>query len=115
MAPIEDHRPAVDQGFAELNDRLDKLTKQLGQLAEMNAASTQQASPEPRDEEAPHQLVEVISRLDRRLDELIAEARSAKTEIEQRVNAVDRAVADLNREKPAPPAPPSRPRRSTRR
>jgi localization factor PodJL len=103
LAPVEDHRPAVDQGFAELNNRLDNLTRQLGQLAEMNAASAQQARPEPRDEEAPNQLVEVISRLDHRLDELIAEARTAKTEIEQRVNAVDRAVADLNREKPAAP------------
>jgi localization factor PodJL len=41
----------------------------------------------------------VISKLDRRFDELIAEARSAKTEIkteiEQHANAVDRAVADL--------------------
>ena len=104
LAPVEEDRPVVDQGFADLHDRLDNLTRQLGHLAEMNAASAQVTRPEPRAEEPQHQLVEVISKLDRRFDELIAEARSAKTEIkteiEQRANAVDRAVADLNREKP---------------
>jgi localization factor PodJL len=94
LAPVEDVRPAVDQGFAELHNRLDNLTKQLGQIAEMNAASAQQPRAEPCNEEAPHQLVEVISRLDHRLDDMIAEARSAKAEMEQRVSA----VADLHRQ-----------------
>ncbi len=111
LAGVEPYPPAADQGFAGLNDRLDSLTRQLGELAQMHAANAQTSRPDSRDEEPSRQLVEVISKLDRRLDQLIAEGRSAKTELEQGVNAVDREVADLNREKPrtavadAPPTP----------
>jgi hypothetical protein len=91
-------RPAIHQGFAELNQRLDELTRQLGQVATMSAAKA--ARSDPRSEEPSRHLVEVISKLDRRFDQLIAEGRSGKTEIEQRVNAVGRAIADLNRERP---------------
>jgi localization factor PodJL len=94
------YRPIVDKGFAEVNNRLDTLHRQLDQWAESNAANSQLSRHEPREAEPPRELVEVIAKLDRRLDQLIAEGRSAKTEIEQRVNAVDRAVADLNRERP---------------
>src|SRR5260370_21040594 len=68
------------------------------------------ARPDPRNEEPSHQLVEVISKLDRRLDQLIAEARSGKTDIEQRVHAVGGAIGDLNRERARPvgvPDPPT--------
>jgi localization factor PodJL len=91
-------RPAIHQGFAELNQRLDELTRQLSHVATLSAAKA--ARPDPRSAEPSRQLVEVISKLDRRLDQLIAEGRSGKTEIEQRVNAVGRAIADLNRERP---------------
>jgi hypothetical protein len=47
------------------------------------------------------ELAEAISRLDQRLDQLIVEGRSATSEIEERVSAVDRAVAML-RESPRP-------------
>ncbi len=92
------------RGFAELNQRLDDLTRQLSQVATMSAANA--ARPEPRNEQPSQQLVEVISKLDRRLDQLIAEGRSSKTDIEQRVNAVGRAIADLNREQAPPPSVP---------
>src|SRR5271165_2505789 len=102
-----EERPTIHQGFAELNQRLDELTRQLGQVATMSAAKA--ARPDPRNEEPSLQLVAVISKLDRRLDQLIAEGRSGKTDIEHRVNAVGRAIADLNREPPAavvdPPTP----------
>jgi localization factor PodJL len=100
-------RPTIHQGFAELNQRLDELARQLGQVATVSVAKA--ARPDPRNEEPSHQLVEVISKLDRRLDQLIAEGRSGKTEIERRVNAVGRAIAGLNRERPVaavdPPTP----------
>jgi localization factor PodJL len=100
-------RPAIHEGFAELNQRLDDLTRQLSQVATMSAAKSTRR--EPRHEEPSHQLVEVISKLDRRLDQLIAEARSSKTDIEQRVHAVGRAIADLNREQARPLATPDPP------
>jgi localization factor PodJL len=88
--------PAIHRGFAELNQRFDDLTRQLSQVAAMTAAKA--ARPDQRNEEPSHQLVEVISKLDRRLDQLIAEGRFSKTDIEQRVNAVDRAIADTLRD-----------------
>jgi localization factor PodJL len=89
------YRPVVDQVFAKVNDRLDNLDRQLGRLAEFNTAQTQQPRQDGRGEEPARELLDVISKLDGRLDQLLAEGRSAKTEIEQRVDAVDRAVADL--------------------
>jgi len=103
LTTVEDRcRPAVDQGFAGLNDRLDSLARELGEIAEKHAANAQAFQAERRDEQPSPQLVEIVSKLDQRLDQLIAEGRSAKIEIEQRVSAVDRAVADLNREIPRP-------------
>ena len=93
--------PAMREAFADLNARLDQLTRQLDRVAQISTAN---AAP-PRNEEPPRQLIEVISKLDRRLDQLITEGRTTKKEIEHRVNAVGRAVADLNRE-PAPYPPP---------
>ena len=93
--------PRDEESLAEVRGRLDAMTQQLSQLADLNAAQAQQASRrDPRDEETARQLAAAISQLDRRLDQVIAEGRSAKSEIEQRVNAVDRAVADLNRDRP---------------
>jgi localization factor PodJL len=68
--------PSASQpAFAELNRRLDELTRGLGKVAA--ASGTQAAHPDPRNAEASHQLVEVISKLDRRLDQLIASMRPA--------------------------------------
>jgi localization factor PodJL len=118
-APQEDerpdrYRPIVDQGFAKVNDRLDHLDRQLGQLTEFSSTQAQAFRQERQGEEPGRELVDVISNLDRRLDQLLAEGRTAKTEIEQRVSAVDRAVADLGRERPQPviaadPSPPPAP------
>jgi localization factor PodJL len=92
--PAAQDSPATRAAFADLNARLDRLTRQLDRVAQISASN---AAP-PRSEEPPRQLIEVISKLDHRLDQLIAEGRTTKTEIEHRVNAVGRAVADLNRE-----------------
>ncbi|HEY4855082.1 MAG TPA: hypothetical protein VIH98_00195 [Xanthobacteraceae bacterium] len=93
--------PAMREAFADLNARLDQLTRQLDRVAQISAAN----AAGPRNEEPPRQLIEVISKLDRRLDQLVAEGRTTKTEIEHRVNAVGRAVADLNREPRRAPPP----------
>ena len=47
-------------------------------------------------------------KLDRRLDQLVAEGRSATSEIERRMSAVDRVVADLGQQSPVRPWPPTR-------
>jgi localization factor PodJL len=68
--------PSASQpAFAELNRRLDELTRGLGKVAA--ASGTQAAHPDPRNADASHQLFEVISKLDRRLDQLIASMRPA--------------------------------------
>jgi len=96
QAPSPDPRSTE---FAQLNRRFDELTGQLGKVA---ASTTQAARPDPRNAETSQQLIEVISKLDSRLDQLITEGRSTRTDIEQRVNAVSRAVADLSRERMHP-------------
>jgi len=98
--PSHDQHAAVGQGIAEVNQRLDNLTRQLDQLARLNAANAQFSAS--RQDEAPRQLADAISKLDRRLDKLVTEGRSTTSEIERRMSAVDRAVADLGREQPRP-------------
>jgi localization factor PodJL len=94
------HRPAVDQSLDEVKNRLDNLTQQLSRLAEMNAA--QVSRPDRRDEETPRQLVDAISRINGRLDQLVEEGRAAKAEIEQQLNAplsrTDRRDEELQRQ-----------------
>src|SRR5262249_29486795 len=62
------NRPAADQNLDEVKHRLDGLTQQLSRLAEMNAAQASHINR--RDEETPHQLVDAISRIDSRLNQL---------------------------------------------
>src|SRR5207302_11368760 len=61
-ATPERYLPAVDQGFAEVNGRLDSLTQQLSQLAQRGVSTVPISGPEPRDEE--HDLGEIKERLD---------------------------------------------------
>ena len=100
----DQRRRAPQEGIAEINDRLDWLSRQLDLIAQANSDAAQQVASAPEDA-GPHHLVDAITRLDQRLDQLIEEGRTATTFIEERVNAVDRAVADLTRERPAPPLP----------
>ena len=57
-----EERPAIHPGFAELNQRLDDLSRQLSQVASLSAAHA--ARPDPRNAPPPLHLVEVISKLD---------------------------------------------------
>ena len=100
--------PAVDEGFAEVKDRLDDLKQQLELIARPQSAMPQPASGQ---DEAARQFAEVISKLDHKLDQLITDNNATKREIEQRMHGVKRAVADLDPESnrtrlPAAPATP---------
>ena len=55
--------PAMREALAGLNARLDQLGGQLNKVAQISAAN----AAGPRHEEPPRQLIEVISKLDRRL------------------------------------------------
>jgi localization factor PodJL len=90
-------RPAINKELEELHARLDHL---VATLSAGNAARRNEREAEPTRE-----LIAVVSKLDRRLDQLIAEGRSSKEEIERQVHAVGRAVADLQREPARAPAP----------
>ncbi|HEY7245893.1 MAG TPA: hypothetical protein VH678_18645 [Xanthobacteraceae bacterium] len=97
-------RASVNKDVEELHARLDDLARQLSQVATLSAATAAQRNE--RKEEPARDLMAVVSKLDRRLDQLIAEGRSSKQEIEERVSAVGRAVADLQRAPARAPAPP---------
>lgn len=104
-APV---RPAADEGFAEVKDRLDDLKRQLESIARPQSAVPQHASGQ---DEAARQFADVISKLDHKLDQLITDNNATKSEIEQRMQGVKRAVADLDPESqrtrlPAAPATP---------
>jgi localization factor PodJL len=103
------HRRPSEDDFAAVHDRLETLSLQLDQLARANSEAARMPA---REEETPRRIGDAISRLDRRLDQLISEGRSASSEIEQRMSAVDRAVAGLQPERPRLPsaaAPPATP------
>lgn len=103
------HRRPAEDDFAAVHDRLETLSLQLDQLARSNAEAARMPA---RDEETPRRIGDAISRLDRRLDQLISEGRSASSQIEQRMSAVDQAVAGLQYERlrlPSPAAQPATP------
>ena len=88
-------QPVIEQEIAEVNQRLNDLTRQLDKLARLNS-NAHLAAP-PRGEPPP--LVEAISKLDRRLDKLIEERRPADNDLDRHTST----VADLGRESPRPP------------
>ncbi|MGE0036101.1 MAG: hypothetical protein AB7S93_10730 [Xanthobacteraceae bacterium] len=100
---------AQDEGLLEINNRLDNLTQQLEAMARLNAANAQTPPASPQ-ADPTHQVAEVISKLDRRLDEMVADNRSARSEIAERLRAVNRAVADLgDAQRPRLPSAPKTP------
>src|SRR5450631_769909 len=108
FADFDDHHHrATGEDMAEVRGRLDEVSRQLDQLSRLNV-SQDYLRPNLRVEEPPRELVDVIWRVDRRLDQLIASGRLANEAIDRRVGALDRNGADLNRE-PPPAADPSTP------
>ena len=73
-------------------------------MARRNSGAAPAQPPASRPDETARQLVEVIAKIDRRLDQLTAEGRSAKGETEQHTHGVADLVVDEPR--PNPPADP---------
>ncbi len=101
----ERERPAADEddvqghrNFSELNERIDGLARQLSQVARLTA---ERAKPSERpSEDGLRHLASLVGKLDRKLEQVITDSRSAQHAVERRVEAVGRAVADLKREQP---------------
>jgi localization factor PodJL len=102
-ADIDDRhsRRAPAEDIAEVKGRLDEVGRQLDQLSRLNATQAY-LRPNLHAEEPPRELVDVISRLGRRLDQLIASGRLPDNDVERRGGAADRAALMLNREPPGP-------------
>jgi localization factor PodJL len=88
-----DDEETIGDDLAAINDRLDDLTRQLERVAPRRSARD-------HDEQTSDRVSEALARLDRRLDQVIAEARSAPVEAQRRAR---QAAA------PPPPAPPPAP------
>ncbi len=82
------------EDLAAINERLDDLRRQLAQLAEHHLGPGR-----PADEDTSHRIAAAILRLNGRLDQIIAEGRTASRTLEQRVNGVDRVLAGLSQER----------------
>src|SRR5262249_56396062 len=81
VAESGDQESTANEQVRELNARVDSLTRQLTRVAQLSEAAASRSAA--RDQEPPRQLAEVISKLDRRLTQLITEAHAAKTQKEQ--------------------------------
>ena len=71
--------------------------QQAAQQAAHQAA--QQAAHQAVNEQAAQRIADAILRLNGRLDQVLAEGRSASSALEQRVNSVDQALAKLSRDR----------------
>ncbi len=101
-ADYEDHHGrAGAEDIAEVRGRLDEVGRQLDQLSRLNFSP---AYPRPnlRAAEPAPELVDVITRLDRRLDQLMASGRVANETVAPSLGVLDRAPVDLHRDRPAP-------------
>ena len=75
--------PQLHRNFSQLNERIDRLARQLSQVARLTA---ERAKPsEPRNDDGLRHLAGLVSKLDRRLEQVITESRSAQHAVEQRV------------------------------
>jgi localization factor PodJL len=79
-----------DDDLAAVNQRLDQLTRQLERIAQGGASARPDA-----DDRSSDRVSEALAKLDRRLEQVIGESRSAAREQERRARAMP----------PSPPAP----------
>ena len=98
--------------LAAVNDRLDDLTRHIERIAEATLSNTRSAPSrreERRDEpRAPDHVTEALARLDRRLDQIIADTR-ASAEAERRAARMAPPPPQAYTPPPAPPSPPPGP------
>src|SRR5579862_3242172 len=92
------HRRAPAEDIAEVKGRLDEVGRQLDQLSRHNATQAY-LRPNLQPEERSRELTDVLWKLDRRLDQLIASGRAASAAVEQRFG--DRDGAGLAHAAPA--------------
>jgi len=100
----ESHAPG--EPLAGVNARLDTLSQQLDRLAATSAAigvPKSRRDESPRDDDAPRQIADALSQLDRRLDQLIVERRSPERD---RHAAPTSTAIDAPARRPAPAASP---------
>lgn len=90
--PDDDEDVHTDD-FAAVNERLDDLTRQLQRMAQADAAPRPSAPAPAAESRTPDRVAEALARLDRRLDQVIAEGRAAASSFERARYA------------PPPPAP----------
>ncbi len=108
-ADDDDHqRRTGAEDIAEVRGRLDEVGRQLDQISRLNSQAFLRPNLRP---EPPSELVDVITRLDRRLDELMASGRVPAETLRPAIGAPGRAAVDLNRDRlpPAPNADPATP------
>ncbi len=84
---------SIGEDLAAINDRLDELTRHLERVAQSGG----RRGAARDDEHAPDRVSEALARLDRRLDQVITEARSAPIEAQRR----------MLQAAPPPPPPPA--------
>ena len=91
------HRPAPEPDFHEVNSRLDTLSRQIDDLTHASAERARQQAYQRggHGDDTPRLISEAMSQLDSKIDRLVADGRSANSEIERRVTAIDRAVARI--------------------
>ena len=100
-----DSRARSEPSFAEVSARLDALSRQLDRLAHSGEAPARQQAPNRSGADAtPDLITDAFSRLDRKIDRLFEDGRSASSEIERRMSAMDRAVTRLDQAPAAPAA-----------
>ncbi len=93
----DDEAGALGEDLAAVNDRLDELTRQLDRVTRSNSG------PRNRDEPMPDRVSDALARLDRRLDQMVADSRTMSSEIERRVRVAPPLA------QPMPPMAPPRP------
>ena len=98
-----DNRKRAEPSFLEVNARLEALSRQIDHLAQTSEVQTRQQGRNRSlgADDTPNLINDAFSRLDRKIDRLFEDGRSANSESERRVGAIDRAVAGIDRPAPA--------------
>ena len=99
-----DSRKRDEPSFLEVNARLEALSRQIDHLAHTGEVQARQQARNRSigADDTPNLINDAFSRLDRKIDRLFEDGRSANSESARRAGAIDRAVAGIDRHAPAP-------------
>ena len=97
----DDDEESIGDDLAAINDRLDDLTRQLERAAPQSGS--RRGAARDQDDPGTDRVTEALARLDRRLDQVISEARSAPIEAQRLALQAAPAPPPM----PAPPPPPA--------